>query len=418
MRIMDLKKYISLAVVGGILLSACSTQGTEPENKVFISASTYAPKIMVQTDEGAKATSYDFTVGMVSPLGRDVTVTLEKASSLLETYRNAWYDETAQLLPEQSFSSQAIEAVISSGAVSSKTISVEITGLDKLDYSTNYVLPLTISDSDGVEVMESARNIYVVISEASLINVVGDINDNLAWVDWKNKSELKDMTSFTMEVLFNANSFANEEISTIMGIEDNFLIRVGDANYPKNMLNIAYGKKVDGQDLNTRGSIKIEKPLMETGVWTHIAVCFDNGKIDVYQNGRRIGGCEKATLENGDILTSMDFTTGISVDGSGRPDEDEGRPRAFWFGYSYDDKRDFDGMIAEARIWNRALTAEEINSANHFWKVRPDSEGLVAYWKFNDGSGNIIKDHSGNGNNAIADHALLWVGVDLPESNN
>lgn len=30
-----------------------------------------------------------------------------------------------------------------------------------------------------------------------------------------------------MEALVNANSFTNEEISTIMGIEDNFLIRVG-----------------------------------------------------------------------------------------------------------------------------------------------------------------------------------------------
>lgn len=45
---------------------------------------------------------------------------------------------------------------------------------------------------------------------------------------------LQDMTQFTMEALVNANSFTNEEISTIMGIEDNFLIRVGDNGHDKN----------------------------------------------------------------------------------------------------------------------------------------------------------------------------------------
>ncbi len=181
------------------------------------------------------------------------------------------------------------------------------------------------------------------------------------------------------------------------------------------MLNVAYGKKINGQELNSRGSVKIEKPLLETGRWQHIAVAFDNGKIDVYIDGRRAGGCEKAKVENGEILTSVDFTTGQSIDGTSRPNEDEGRPRAFWFGYSYDNKRDFDGMIAEARIWEKALTAEEINAENHFWKVRPDSEGLVAYWKFNDNTGNVIKDHTEYGNNLIGDHTFLWVNVQLPQ---
>lgn len=415
---MELKRYILSVAAAALLACACSSEGDEPQNKVFISASTLAPQLMVQTDEGVRNMSYDFTVGMVSPLERDVKVTIGKAPGLLETYRNAWYNEDAQLLPDANCSIEGLDATISAGSVSSRSLDVELVKLDELDYSTDYVLPLSITSSDGVEVMESARTIYLVVSEASLINVVGDINDNLAWVDWKDRSKLQNMSAFTMEVLFNANAFANEEISTIMGIEDNFLIRVGDANYPKNMLNIAYGKHVDGQDLNTRGSIKIDKPLMQTGVWNHLAVSFDNGKIDVYLNGRRIGGCEEARCENGDVLRSVDFTTGESPDGSGRPNEDEGRPRAFWFGYSYDSKRDFDGMIAEARIWERALSAEEINAPNHFWKVRPDSEGLVAYWKFNEGGGNVIRDHSCNGNNVVADHALLWVGVDLPESRN
>ncbi len=412
---MDLRKYFILAAVGMIVFPACDNNGPEVENKVFISADSYAPEMKIQTDEHIGTMAYDLTLGMVSPLERDVRIVIDKAPELLDTYRNAYYDATARLLPETSCNFGRLEASITSSSVSSEVLTIEFTGLDKLDYATNYVMPLTIVESDGVEVMESAKTIYMVISEASLINTVADINDNLAWVDWKDKSRLKDMSVFTLEALIYANTYANEEISTIMGIEDNFLIRAGDRNCSKNMLNVAYGKKIDGQDLNSRGSVKVEKPLLETGRWQHIAVVFDNGKIDVYIDGKRAGGCEEAKVENGETLTRVDFTTGQSVDGTSRPNEDEGRPRAFWFGYSYDNKRDFDGMIAEARIWEKALTAEEINAENHFWKVRPDSEGLVAYWKFNDNTGNVIKDHTEYGNNLIGDHTFLWVNVQLPQ---
>ena len=110
---------------------------------------------------------------------------------------------------------------------------------------------------------------------------------------------------------------------------------------------------------------------------------------------------DKAATDKPDIfLESVDFTTGESIDASGRPDEDEGRPRAFWFGFSYSTTeptaRDFDGMIAEARIWNKALTESEINAENHFYKIlNPEQEeNLVAYWKFCDGQGNAVKDYS------------------------
>ena len=56
----------------------------------------------------------------------------------------------------------------------------------------------------------------------------------------------------------------------------------------------------------------------------------------------------------------------------------------------------------------------EINAENHFYKVSPDSEGLVAYWKFNDEKGASVMDHV-NGNNLKADHEFLWVSLELPE---
>ena len=412
-------RYAIISLMSGIAaLTACQT-GEEHtfENKVFISEDSFARQLRVQRDDGVTQMTYDLTVGMASPKSNDVEVRFRTAPELLTAYRNAYYDTEAQLLPEANYDFGALSAVIRSGSVTSDPLTLSFIDLDKLDYETDYVIPVTISEASGVGILESARTLYLVVSEASLINVVADINDNLAWVDWTNKAPLQDMEQFTMEVLINANSFTNELISTVMGIEDNFLIRTGDKLHPKNQLNIAYGKDV-GEDKNALGSLFVEKPLLKTGQWYHIAVTFDRGYIKVYVDGELVRE-QKASVEGGDVLESVDFTTGVSKDGTGRPDEDDGRPRAFWFGFSYstDDPtaRDFDGMIAEARIWNRPLSADEINAENHFYKVSPDSEGLVAYWKFCDAKGSVIADYSDYGNDLQADHTPTWVEVELPE---
>ena len=413
---------LTMSVVA-LVLSGCQSSESAHhfENKVFIEADSYAHRLMVQTDEGVKELDYDLTVGMALPKEEDVNVQLARQPELLDIYRNAYYDYTAEILPAENYDLGDLKAVIPAGSVQSEPITLNFNNLDKLDYSRNYVVPVSISDAGEEGILESGKTIYLVIREASLINAVADINDNRAWVEWKNKAPLQDMEEFTLEALVNANSFTNEEISTIMGIEDNFLIRIGDNGHDKNQLNVAYGAPNPGETINARGSLFVERPKLETGVWYHIAVTFDHGAITVYVDGKNVAHIDEAATDKPDIfLESVDFTTGQSIDASGRPDEDEGRPRAFWFGFSYSTKepteRDFDGMIAEARIWNKALTESEINAENHFYKIlNPEQEeNLVAYWKFCDGQGNEVKDYSVNGNNLKADNAITWIDVELP----
>ena len=43
------------------------------------------------------------------------------------------------------------------------------------------------------------------------------------------------------------------------------------------------------------------------------------------------------------------------------------------------------------------------------------TEGLVAYWKFNEGTGKQVKDYTANGNNITAENDLTWTKVSLPE---
>lgn len=73
-------------------------------------------------------------------------------------------------------------------------------------------------------------------------------------------------------------------------------------------------------------------------------------------------------------------------------------------------------MIAEARLWNKVLTVEEINKPNHFYKLYADEidESLLAYWKFSDGTGKSVKDWSIYGNSLTAEQELIWYPVSLP----
>ena len=51
--------------------------------------------------------------------------------------------------------------------------------------------------------------------------------------------------------------------------------------------------------------------------------------------------------------------------------------------------------------------------------VEGSTDGLLAYWKFNEGNGKTIKDHSGNGNTLEAEKRNpTWVSVALPKKNN
>jgi hypothetical protein len=63
----------------------------------------------------------------------------------------------------------------------------------------------------------------------------------------------------------------------------------------------------------------------------------------------------------------------------------------------------FNGTIDEVRIYNRSLTADEIKT--HYEEKK--SPGLVAEWHFDEGSGNITEDSSGNGNDGTI-HGATW----------
>ena len=190
-------KRIGIFIFAAALaLAGCSNQDGSFDNKMFINADSYRSEVRVATDEGVKTLTRRLSVAVAKPLDNDIDVTVVKSPELLDTYRMAWYDETAELLPDANCNLEGLSTVLRKGDVTSKDIELTFTGLDKLDYSKVYVLPVTIAPK-GVEVLERAKTMYFVVKEASLVNTVADIKGNRAWPVWDNWEAVKSLETFT-----------------------------------------------------------------------------------------------------------------------------------------------------------------------------------------------------------------------------
>lgn len=241
----------------------------------------------------------------------------------------------------------------------------------------------------------------------ALINVAAGMSFNRAWPGWTDPAPVTKMTSFTLEALVNpTESRSYSSLSTIMGIEGKFLIRMGDVACDWNQIQVVWDSGKPGSWGNIEGKLtNTDMVLPEINTWYHVAVTFGDGVIRAYIDGKLVG----STSQN--VPTSVHF--GVEHNEEQAP---PGHPirRCFWVGYSYDSARDFRGMMSELRIWNKALSFDQINEPNHFYRVDPASDGLVTYWKFNDGAGSTVKDHTSYGNDLTAGSELDWQVVSIP----
>ncbi len=425
-----------LAFAGCLLVALALTacQGDEEgkyhfENRVFIPGNSFTEDLFIKRDnlDVTRSERCRLVVGMAQPEARNLQIRFRAAPELLDRYRLFYEDPDVRLLPADGgyYAFSELTATIPAGAVESAPLDVVFEHLDRLPVDDNrrYVLPVTIDTSDGMAVLESARTVYFRFSKAALVNVVADLQNNCAWPEWTDRTEaVRDMETFTLEALIYANSF-DRPISTILGIEDCFLIRLGDSG-PANQLQVAFAGKVSPEAASvSRGTIPASpdsrfdlKPFR----WYHIAVTFDHGTVAVYIDGKlRIS--TRAELSSPEGKTVAVDRVNFAVPHS---DETDGRPRCFWIGHSYRLKSDgdlfyerrFDGRISEVRIWNRALAADELTAENHFYKIDPASDGLVAYWKFDDRTtGRTVRDYGPNGFTLTSEREIDWQPVALPE---
>ena len=122
--------------------------------------------------------------------------------------------------------------------------------------------------------------------------------------------------------------------------------------------------------------------------WHHVAVARDNaGALSLYIDGEARASCEGTGVPSSNNF--QDLSVGCTFGTIGPPPGGVEPP--IWF---------FPGIIDEPAMWNLALSDAQIKELFSSG-VDPLSSGLVGYWNFNEGTGQVTADLSSAENNGF-----------------
>ena len=400
---MKLYNYcLSLLSLATVSLTGCVGEDLTDhhmDNKLYVSSAQVCDDLLLK--KGVTELSREISVRTAIPVDKDVEVSVEAVPMLTMDY-NLMYKDNALMLDKHFYEIPENKTLIKAGDITGKNIQVNFKNLAELDEDRRYVLPVVITQATNIDLLESDRNVYFVFKGAALINVVANISKIYFPVEWANPESVKSLPIITVEALLRSADWRGgregDVLNSVFGVEGKFLVRAGDAGWQPNEVQVAF----DGGKFPQSTGIA---PLLPMGEWIHIAVVYDTHqqKCEYYQNGKKVAEESGLNLKNVNLQKDC------------------------FVGKSWDNNRWLAGDISELRVWNKRRTAEEIKGNIYFLDTtqKGATDGLLAYWKFNEGMSGTIKDYSGNGNSLKAktvndkdkevDAEPTWVPVALPE---
>lgn len=378
-----MRRYkISLLALLCSVLFSCQ-EAAKSEDVLLFTGTESSPKITFTIEEPR---DMGVTITATDKVDTDTKVYLAMGDqSMLDAY-NAQTGKKYQLPPEGSCQLESTETVIKAGNYVSESVRFSILSLDDFVEGVNYCVPLVITGTDGdMPVLEASRIMYVVINRTIISRAV-DLHGRCGFnvPQFMTDPRVSALSQATMEIRVRVNRFpsanANPGISSLMGIEENFLFRFGDISIEKNQLQLAPAV-INGKKYFTTGETRYT-----TGKWHQVVCVYDGSSVAIYVDGKLD---VKFGAGPGTINLNVDYFDG------------------FWFGQSCGG-RYLDGAISEARFWTRALTLNEIQDNACY--VDPKTPGLLAYWRFNavQEDGRVL-DETGNGFDAIPRGSYTWI---------
>jgi hypothetical protein len=191
--------------------------------------------------------------------------------------------------------------------------------------------------------------------------IAADFDGNNDYVSIPDDSTLKPTSALSITGWVRGDAWGS-------GTEVDIVLRKGEGNPNNYQLAIADGQAALYLDDSDGGGIRSTTTL-DTDEWYHIAATWDGSNVRVYVNGT----LETTAARTGTIGTD---TRTLYLGGRGGADL-------------------FDGRLDDVRLYNRALSIEEIAAMQI-----SASTGLMAHWTFDEGSGTTIADSTTNSHDA------------------
>lgn len=376
-----LSKYIlAFFILTVFSLSSCNdAKYDDISNKAFIAEtnlSTYKSiKLAVDDLNGNVLTA---TPRINQPIHKVAKYSVKLSNESLQEF-NKKNNLDYKMLPLEFVDFESTDIEIAAGEVLGSTQSIKIKPLSTeiMSDGNKYAVAVEMVSLDGVVDVMKGTNLLIGILEFPIVTSVPTINsrNNVAFT-MRQDYELK---SWAVEFLINIDRLGttvgalnNQAIFAAFasdGKEGEIYSRFGDAPIKGNIFQV----KNQGTQINSSTEF-------ETNKWYHIAMVNDGVKLTLYVNGN-----EDISIASPNKVTQLDRNK-------------------FQLGNTDYLKANF--MMSELRFWTKAITGDQIK--NNMYSIDPNTDGLEAYWKFNEGEGNEFQDATGHGNIGKSKGTTKW----------
>ena len=371
-----MRKIINIAALAALAFIglSCNKPGDKfPYGKeVFYMVGTEETPLDKIVVEDTPPASYILNVGSTGVVSQDVTIELTVGDQdALEAY-NAAQGTAFQPIPTDMYNADKTSVVIKEGKALSEPCTITITDYSFIKNGVSYMIPVTIKSVSGSanEVLETSRTAYIrmarTISFYTLDIGNASLSSNFIFADDK-KIPLQQYTYEIKCYAEHLKQSGEEQLCRLCNWtgakeERQCMLRFNENGRPWKSLQIV---TPSGGDYTTT-------TIFEPKQWYMLSIVYDGTDFQLYIDGEPDG-----TTLHGDQSTAFQrFEIGMSYQG-------------------YNSKQLFSGRICEVRVWDYPRSKTQIKGA--LCGTDPASEGLRAYWKFNQSSGTTFIDETGKG---------------------
>lgn len=388
---MKILQQIKCAIFSTIAISmfGCNDAGySSIENGVYIAEAAPSDKFNQQIETklvDEVNLNEPLTMRLVQPVSVDVTVNLEFDAAMIDAY-NAEHSTNYQILPEE-FMELEKKATIRAGEVSATALSLVIKPYPSPNGEA-YAIPVRIASVEGpVSVIGSANKILFLLTspnkQKSVVMKRGETQTNFKaeiptqawtfeyWIKVNNKTGYStDSWEGEQNRYFRSLIFGDNSAPVHLGGNESVLLRYW-----------ADGVKKIAPTLQCQldGAYFDSNEFWYPDTWYHIAYTYDGATVTLYKDGVEDNSLKVEKTFNFNKLTFCST-----------------------FGWQMEVE------FAQIRLWNKCLPANVIQDGMSR-QISSDSDGLVGYWKCDEGSGKLLKDSSPNGNDiTLTNTTVNW----------
>lgn len=388
---MNMKAKIYLVLILSLLVIA-SCKKSEFGDPVILVTGTEVYPIVKFSVENTPA-QYSVTATATEKATEDIDVTFALDTLAVEKF-NTEHRTSYFTVPSSAIDLSGLSTVIKAGSSASTPVIVKMISTSSLVDGRSYLIPLSIKTVTGnqMHVLESSRTIFLRVARIisfpalSMNNSTSGTTGTPGTRGRFNATSLFDpanptmLTNFTLEIKNLVYAFRGgdgntnpQPIQTLISWSGtgggSIGLRYGELGNPNNSLQLIG---------SLGGAFAYGFNPMQ---WYTISITYDGSKGRMYVDGNKV------------IELSGSMVMAFSALNLGQN----------WGGY--DTRQYFNGRISECRVWSRVLTPGEIKL--NLCGADPNANGLLAYWKFNEGSGSKFYNSASSG----AKYDMDWTKV-------